>query len=217
MTEMTTNTTKTATVAAVALALVAVMLAYSTMVLPVSAQTATPPTSASTPISNSNAVPGQLAKLGGQPVPLQGGPMRGPMRGGYGPVQQQANLTVGQTINVSTAQGKFYAVGNAKDNGTASGSITFTVTGKLAAGYTLSITQGTIVVNGTTYTVSSGSAQLDRSASALVGQGATTPSGQFLIRASAHGNFVGTTATMSLDLNAGTTEYLVFLAGSVQG
>ena len=213
MTEMTTNTTKTATVAAVALALVAVMLAYSTMILPVSAQTATPSTSASTPISNSNSVPGQLAKLGAQPVPLQ----RGPMRGGYGPIQQQANLTVGQTISVSTAQGKFYAVGNAKDNGTASGSITFTVTGKLAAGYTLSITQGTIVVNGTTYTVSSGSAQLDRSASALVGQGATTPSGQFLIRASAHGNFVGTTATMSLDLNAGTTEYLVFLAGSVRG
>jgi len=91
------------------------------------------------------------------------------------------------------------------------------VTGKLAAGYTLSITQGNVVVNGTTYTISSGSAQMDPSATTLTGQGATTPAGQFIIQSDAHGSFAGTSATMSLDLGAGTTEYLVTLAGTVEG
>ena len=141
--------------------------------------------------------------------------MRAPMHGGWG-YAPQANLTVGQTITISSTQGMFSVVGNAAENGTASGTITFTVTGKLAAGYTLAITQGSIVVNGTTYTISSGSAQMDGAATTLVGQG-TTSSGQFLIRASAHGSFAGTAGTMSLDLSAGSTEYLVLLAGSVQG
>jgi len=208
---MTTNTTKAAAAAVAATAL-AVMLAYSAMVLPASAQTPAPQASASntnTSFSNS-ALPGRIAGYGAGHA-LGAGPERGGQR--YAP---QANLTVGQTITVSSTQGKYFVVGNAAHNGTASGTVTFTVTGKLAAGYTLSIASGNLVVDGTTYTVSSGSAQLDRAANALVGQGATTPSGQFLIRAGAHGSFAGTTATMSLDLGAGSTEYLVFLAGTVK-
>ena len=218
---MTTKTTKTATVAAVALALVVVMLAYSTMLSPASAQAATSTTSttsASNTSSNTSAPPGQWAGPGGQQALFQGGQGRGgqgPIN--HGPSQQQVNLTVGQTITVTSTQGKFYAVGNTTDNGTASGTVTFTVTGRLTAGYTLSITQGSIVVNGTTYTISSGSAQMGRAATTLTGQGATTPSGAFIIQASARGSFEGTSATMSLDLGIGTTEYLVTLAGTVQG
>lgn len=209
---MTNNATKKATIAAAALTLVAVVLVYSTIMLPVSAQSPTTSTS-SIASGGTNAPHGQWAAPGVQHASLQ----RGAARGGQWSAQQQANLTVGQTITISSTQGKFYAVGNKGDNGTASGSITFTVTGKLAAGYTLSLTSGNVVIGGTTYTVSSGSAQMNRAANALVGQGATTTSGQFLLRATAHGSFVGTTASMSLDLNAGTTEYLVFLAGTAQG
>jgi hypothetical protein len=223
---MTTKTAKTATVAAVALTLVAVMLAYSTMLSPASAQAATSTASTTSAISASNtnsntsAPPGQWAGPGGQQALFQGGQGRGgqgPIGQGPGPSQQQVNLTVGQTITVTSSQGKFYAVGNTADNGTASGTVTFAVTGKLAAGYTLSITQGSIVVNGTTYAISSGSAQMSRAATTLTGQGATTPSGAFIIQASARGSFAGTSATMSLDLGAGTAEYLVTLAGTVQG
>lgn len=126
-------------------------------------------------------------------------------------------MTVGQTITITSTQGKFYVVGDVQNNGTASGTVTFTVTGKLSAGYTLSITQGSIVVNGTTYTLSSGSALMNPAATTITGQGTTTPTGQFIIQASAHGSFAGTSATMSLDLGTGTTEYLVTLAGTVEG
>jgi hypothetical protein len=105
-------------------------------------------------------------------------------------------------------------VGSASDNGTASGTITFTVTGSLTAGDTLSIS-GTVVVAGTTYTISSGSAEMNPSASAVSGQGATTPTGEFLLQASAHGSFVGSNGQVSLDLSNGTTEYLVSLTGAV--
>lgn len=222
-----TTKTKTATVAAVALTLVAAFLAYSAMVAPASAQTAatssTSSTSASSTIRNSHAPPGPGQWMvpngqGGQGGFGRGGPFQGgQMRGGQGPSQQQANLTVGQTISVTSTQGRFLVVGDSAENGTASGTVTFTVTGKLSAGYTLSITQGNIVVNGTTYTLSSGSAQMDRAATTLTGQGTTTPSGQFIVQASARGSFAGSSATVSIDLGAGTTEYLVTLTGTVEG
>src|ERR1017187_10243851 len=119
---MTANMKKTATVAAVAATLVAVMLVYSTAILPASAQTATTSTStsASIPNGNSNAIRGQWTGMRSQQAP-QGGPMQGaPMRGNPG-YAEQTNLTVGQTITVSSTQGKFYVVGDTKDNGTASG------------------------------------------------------------------------------------------------
>ena len=85
------------------------------------------------------------------------------------------------------------------------------MTGSLTAGDTLSIS-GTVVIDGTTYTISSGTAQMSPSATSISGQGATTPSGDFLLQASAHGSFVGSNGQVSLDLSNGTTEYLVSLA-----
>jgi hypothetical protein len=94
--------------------------------------------------------------------------------------------------------------------------MTFTVTSKLSAGYTLSITSGNLVVGGTTYTISSGTAQTGPFADAITGQGTTTPTGTFLLKAFAGGSFAGTSGQLLLDLKAGSTEYAVALAGSVE-
>lgn len=232
---MTTQAAKTATVAIVALGIVAAMLAYSAFVTPASAQTATTnATSSSTATSTTNSAsststgapppgqgpwggfggPGQGA--GGRGGAFQGQFQGGPARGGYGQ-QAVANLTVGQTITVTSTQGMYYVVGSSGTNGTASGTLTFTVTGKLTGGYTLSISSGSLTIDGKTYTVSSGSAQMGPGAQSLAGQGSTTPSGEFLINASARGSFAGTSANVSLDLSSGSTEYLVSLAGTISG
>jgi len=134
-------------------------------------------------------------------------------------------LTVGKVINITSTSGHFKVVGDKLENGTASGTVTFTVTGKFANGYTLSITAGSFNVNGTTYAISSGSAQTGHYAHRMVGQGTTTTvgttsgtaSGAFLMKATARGTFGGEYATMSLDLQSGTTEYAIFLVGTIQG
>jgi hypothetical protein len=123
---------------------------------------------------------------------------------------------VGQTITITSTKGEFWAVGTPSENGTASGTLTFTVTAQLSAGYTLSITSGSFTLNGTTYTISSGSAQTGRSADTLSGQGTTTPTGQFLLQGSSRGSFAGTTGSLFIDFKAGTTEYAVALTGAVQ-
>jgi len=135
-------------------------------------------------------------------------------------------LTVGQVFTIASTQGHYRVVGDKAENGTASATMTFTVTGKFAGGYSLSITSGTLDVNGTTYAVSSGSAESGPHAHQMVGQGttattatssaATTP-GAFLMRATARGTFAGEYTTMSLDLQSGTTEYAIFLVGTIQG
>ena len=132
-------------------------------------------------------------------------------------IQSTANLTVGQTITITSVQGKFQVIGTPSSNGTASGSLTFTVTSKLAEGYTLSITSGSIVMGGTTYTISSGTAQTGPNAAAITGQGTTTPLGQFLLQGFARGSFAGTSGQLLLDFKAGSTEYAVALVGTVQG
>jgi hypothetical protein len=134
-------------------------------------------------------------------------------------------LTVGQVFNITSTSGHFKVVGDKSENGTASGMVTFTVTGKFASGYTLSITSGNFNVNGTTYAISSGLAQTGHYAHHLVGQGttvmvgttSTAASGAFLMKATARGTFGGEYATMSLDLQSGTTEYAIFLVGTIQG
>jgi hypothetical protein len=131
-------------------------------------------------------------------------------------IQNEASLAVGQTITVTGTQGEYHVVGNPSVNGTASGTITFTVTSKLDQGYTLSITSGTMVVNGTTYTMASGSAETGRLADVIMGQGSTTPTGEFLLQGFARGSFAGTTGQLLLDFQAGSTEYAVALSGSIQ-
>jgi hypothetical protein len=117
---------------------------------------------------------------------------------------------------MTSSRGSYYVVGTPSNNGTASGTVTFTVTSKLSEGYTLSITSGSIVVGGTTYTISSGTAQTGPSADVISGQGTTTPTGQFLLQGDARGTFAGTTSQLLLDLKTGSTEYMVTLTGTIQ-
>ena len=128
--------------------------------------------------------------------------------------QSPVSLSVGQTITITSTQGEYWVIGTSQ-NGTASGTLTFTVASKLSQGYTLSITGGSIVVAGTTYTLS-GTAELGRMANFMVGQGSTTPAGQFLLRAQAAGSFGGTTGRVSLHLKSGATEYAIVLSGTIQ-
>jgi hypothetical protein len=128
-------------------------------------------------------------------------------------------LSVGQVITITGTEGHYYVVGDKAENGTASGALTFTVTGRFAGGYSLSITSGSLTVNGTTYTVSSGSTEMGHYAHHMVGQGTVTgtATGAFLMKATARGTFGGEYATMSLDLKSGAAEYALFLVGTVQG
>lgn len=147
----------------------------------------------------------------------QGGPggwggSGGGMIGHY--QQNLPNVTVGQKITITSTSGQYYSVANNSVNGTASGTFTFTVTGKLSTGYILSISSGSLTVNGATYTVSTGTAQMTLSANGISGQGTTTSSGVFSIQAQAHGSFVGSSASATLDFSNGTTEYAVFLSGT---
>jgi hypothetical protein len=126
------------------------------------------------------------------------------------------NVSVGQTITLTSTQGVYHVVGEPSENGTASGTLTFTVTGSLTEGYTLSLS-GSIVVNGATYSVGSGSAQMNPSANTISGQGTTSPTGTFIVQATAHGDFVSSNGIVSLDFNAGSTEYLINLSTTVTG
>jgi hypothetical protein len=190
---MTKKSTKIATMGA-AVGIVAVLLAMSGALAPVFAATphASSVTNAAAPVSTS-AIPG---------------------------------LTVGQVFNITSTSGHFKVVGDKSENGTASGTMTFTVTGKFANGYTLSITAGSLDVNGTTYAISSGSAQTGPYDHHMSGQGTTTTvgttstaaaSGAFLMRSTARGTFAGEYTTTSLDLQSGTTEYAIYLVGTIQG
>jgi hypothetical protein len=130
--------------------------------------------------------------------------------------QNAVNLAVGQTITLRSSQGTYFEVGTPSNNGTASGTIIFTVTSKLSQGYTLSITSGNLVVEGTTYTISSGTGQTGPFADMIVGQGSTTPTGTFLLRGIARGSFAGTTGQIVFDFKAGSVEYSVALMGTIQ-
>jgi hypothetical protein len=212
---MTTKNFKAATLAATAVALTALLLVYPALVTSAAAQTSTSTTTSSATSTTYGNPGGQGGQ--GQGPPGLGGPGRGgpQQQGGQGFGQgQKVNVTDGETFTITSTSGQYVVVGSSTDNGTASGTLTFTVTGSLTAGDTLSIS-GTVVIAGTTYTISSGSAEMNPSATAISGQGTTTPTGEFLLQASAHGSFVGSNGQVSLDLSNGTTEYLVSLTGTV--
>lgn len=210
-----TKNFKAATLAATAVALTALLLAYPALVAPAAAQTSTTSTTSSA-ASTTYAYPGGLGGPGQGP-PGRGGQGFGGLQQGAGPGFGQGprvNVTDGETFPITSSSGQYVVVGDDADNGTASGTITFTVTGSLTDGDTLSIS-GNVVIAGTTYTISSGSAELNPSATTISGQGATSPTGVFLLQGSAHGSFVGSNGQLSLDLSSGTTEYLVTLTGSI--
>jgi len=146
----------------------------------------------------------------------QGGvpPSRG--GGGQGP-PTPVTVSNGQVITLTSTKGEFRVVGNHNKNGTASGTLTFTVAGKLSGGYIVTI-GGSINVNGTTYTISSGSGRMSPFANSISGQGTTSSGGTYLLDAAAHGDFTGSsTANAGLDFSNGTTEYAVTLVGTIQG
>jgi hypothetical protein len=151
-------------------------------------------------------------------------PFRGPpqppgghfFRGGALQGGPPANLAVSQKITLTCTNGRYVEYNDTGVNGTASGTLDLSVTDKLAQGYTLSITGGSVSIGSNTYTISSGSIQTGLSASNISGQGSTSSSGTFLIPGQARGSFAGTTANVGLDIKIGSTEYFVTLATSVQ-
>jgi len=204
--------TRTAQLTAIAGIAIAAALLVSPYVI--AATTTTTNTSTNSSTSSSTTNKSNTCPQG----PAMGRGLGGAMTGGPDQFYSQstATLTVGQTITATSTQGEYHVIGTPSSNGTASGTITFTVTGQLSEGYTLSITGGSLVVNGTTYTMSSGTAQAGRGADVITGQGTTSSTGQFLLQGFARGSFAGTRGQLLLDFKAGSTEYAVALAGTIQ-
>ncbi len=210
---MTTKFAKTATVMTATIGIIAMLLAYPALST-ANAQTSTTSSSTTGAPTGSTFPPWPNGMGFGMGLPPNAGDGRGSGGQGFGHTQGRANVAVGQAITFTSTSGQYAVVGSKTTNGTASGSLVFTVSGNLTEGYTLSIT-GSVVVGTTTYTVSSGSGVLSPSASSISGQGTTNASGAFILQGAARGSFVGSTATLSLDLKSGSTEYIIILDGSV--
>ena len=120
---------------------------------------------------------------------------------------QPIQLTSGQTITLTSVAGGYWVVGDRNVNGTASGSMTLQVSGDLTGGYILSVTGGSLNINGTTYTISSGSAELGPHGLCMVGNG-QAGTAQFLFLDRNLGRF-GTTSygVLRVDLKGGSSEF----------
>jgi hypothetical protein len=124
---------------------------------------------------------------------------------------QKVQLSVGQSITLSSLVGGFRKVGDQSVNGTANGSLSFSVTGVYARGYTLSVTGGSITFNGATYTMSGGSAELGPYGARIVGQG-DAGSAQILFAARSLGRFGNTGyGIVGIDLKSGSNEFMIRL------
>ncbi len=121
------------------------------------------------------------------------------------------DLKVGDTITLSNLDGRFRQVGNESNEGNATGSFTFTVTGAFKAGYALSITSGTFKIGDQAYTVNSGSVQTGPYGRDMTGQGTAGSGVQFLMHAMIRGTATTPHGMVMLDLQNGTTEYMVLL------
>jgi hypothetical protein len=153
-------------------------------------------------------------------------------------VPAPAALTVGQTITLTSTSGTWKlistpaATGSAT-TGPAAGTMTLTVTGVFKAGYTLSLTSGSLTLStatpatsgttstpiSTTYAFGTGSAVMGPHQAHLVGQGtlASATPGSFLFAAGAHANFQGKTfSTLRFDLKVNGQEYGVLLLVTAQ-
>lgn len=120
---------------------------------------------------------------------------------------KKIQLSVGQTITLTSVAGGYWVVGDRAVNGTASGSMTLQVTGAFKGGYALSVTGGSFSINGTTYTVSGGSAELGPYGIHMVGQG-QSGTAQFLFTNRSLGKFGSTTyAILRVDLQNGSSEF----------
>jgi len=123
-----------------------------------------------------------------------------------GTAAQEARLSVDQTLTLTSVAGGYREIGTST-NGTATGSLTLKVTGVFAGGYALSLTGGAITVNGNTYTISSGSAELGRYGVRMAGQG-QAGSAKFLFAARNLGGFGGSDyGVLRVDLTSGSQEF----------
>jgi hypothetical protein len=121
---------------------------------------------------------------------------------------ENAQLAVGKTVTLTSIAGGFRQVGSKSVNGTATGSLALQVTGDFKAGYSLSVTGGTISFNGNTYTVSGGSAQAGSHGGYAVGQGQAGTSASFLFSVRDLGKFGNTNyGVLTIDLSNGSAEY----------
>jgi len=123
-------------------------------------------------------------------------------------VPEKISYSVGQTITLTSIAGGDHEVGNPSVNGTASGTLTLQVTGVFARGYSLSITGGSFDINGTTYTISGGSAEMGPYGYHMVGQG-QAGTASFLFAFRDLGKFGSSNyAIVGVDLNAGSSQWL---------
>jgi hypothetical protein len=130
--------------------------------------------------------------------------------------QRRIQLTVGQTISLSSVAGGYREVGNPSVNGTASGSIDLTVSAGFKGGYAITVTGGSVVINGTTNTISGGSAELGPYGTHMVGQG-QAGTAQFLFEAKNLGKFGSTDyGILSIDLGNGSSEFVARLLVTIK-
>lgn len=151
-------------------------------------------------------------QLGGQPPNS-----RGTNPNAVNTNQPAPKLSVGQTVTLTSTSGTWTVISPSGkpsvSSGTASGTVTLAVTGAFRAGYALSIGSGSLVINGTTYTIASGSAELGPYQAHLVGQGTFTSAepGSFLVSGTAHASFFNSFDTLRFDVQANGVEYGVIL------
>jgi len=124
-------------------------------------------------------------------------------------------LSVGQTITLTSVAGGYWEVGDRAVNGTATGAVTLSVSGAFKGGYALSVTGGSLSINGVTYTVSSGSAELGPYGVHMVGQG-QAGTAAFLFANRDIGKFGSTNySILRVDLKDGTSEFAARLLMTV--
>jgi hypothetical protein len=120
---------------------------------------------------------------------------------------QRIQLSAGQTITLTSVAGGYWVVGEPSTNGTASGTLSLQVSSGLTGGYILDVTGGTLNIDGTNYTISSGSALLGPYGAYMVGHG-QAGTAQFLFLDRDLGKFGSTNyGVLRVDLKDGASEF----------
>lgn len=164
--------------------------------------------SAASPLSWRAASQGQHGQAGHQ---RQHGAPEG--NGGQAREQRRLNLTVGETLTFSNLTGRYMDATNRTIEGNASGAFTFTVTGTFHDGYTLSVASGAVQIGSTTYSAAPGTLVLGPTGEWATGSGSSANGPDFLISLAVHGVAgPNSNGRVVLDMNTGTTEYLVSLS-----
>jgi hypothetical protein len=157
------------------------------------------------------AFPAMAASAGAQQNPNAQQLLQNPQNGTADKIQ----LSVGQTITLTSVAGGYWEVGNRSVNGTASGTMTLQVSGAFKGGYALTVTGGSLVIGTTTYTISSGSSELGPYGARMIGQG-QAGTAQFLFAGRDIGKF-GTTnyCILRVDLKDGSSEFAARLLATI--